>query len=435
MKDYDGVKYLITTLVLLLICPVLLQAQEDRVKTTGKENFRLKYVINTAQIDSSFSDLSNKITNLEDFLAKVKGDSLIDITGVDFIGTASPDGSYEFNRELSEIRLKAFRELVNSYINLPDSLINAVSSSIPWDEFRDAVAVSNVPMKTKVLEIIDEQPSLVALTPNKHIDHRLVKLKNLGGGSVWNALKHPILSDLRYGKATFYYAHGFPYVSPLQFPSCEITELPEVSIDVPEYVPPVIEYETYTPALYIKTNLAAWALAISNLGLEIDLAPHWSFAIPVNFSCWDYFKSTIKFRTLTYQPEFRYWPRSRFHRGNDGFFVGGHFSYSYYNLAFNGDHRYQDRDGKNPAIGGGLAIGYRLPISKNNRWHLEFSAGAGYYKLDYDIFENTPNYKKGELLGRKKKNYIGLDQLGITISYSIPFKRQTRTYEKIGGEL
>lgn len=247
-------------------------------------------------------------------------------------------------------------------------------------------------------------------------------------------MKTPILRDLRYGDAIFHYNRLYPAFATPQLATDAVAPYPEL---MPLPVAPVYEY--WTPRIHLKTNLAGWALAIANLAVEFDLGPHWSFALPIYYSCWDYFKSTIKFRMLTYQPEFRYWFRSSWDmeggKGNDGFFIGAHFGLSYYNFAFDGEKRYQDRDGKTPAIGGGLSIGYRLPISKNKKWRVEFAAGAGVYKLDYDIFQNTPNYKDGQLIGREKKTYFGLDQIAVTFSYSFDLKKQMKRRLKEGGEL
>lgn len=414
--------------VMLLPVFLVLFAQEDTVGVSGSKHFRLRYIINKADLDSTFVDNEEKIGDIREFLTDMKNDTLTRITGVDFRGTASPDGSYEFNVWLSENRLKSFKELINSYVYVPDSLIFAQSSAIPWDEFRAKVVESDVPDKVRVLEIIDEGPKLVGWYNNRHIDARLLKLKALNGGQVWEYLKEPILRDLRYGDATFYYTTFFPISSP------SISLATTASTFVPELLPlpanPV--YETWLPRIYLKTSLIGWAALSANLAAEFDLAPHWSFTLPVYYSAIDYFKSTIKFRNFTVQPEFRYWPNAK--GDNHGFFVGAHFGLMYYNFAIDGPYRYQDHDGKTPALGGGLAIGYRKPISKNKRWHIEFTAGAGAYKLDYDVFENTPNYKDGPLVRRKKKTYFGLDQAAITISYNFPLTKYERIRKK-GGDL
>lgn len=174
--------------------------------------------------------------------------------------------------------------------------------------------------------------------------------------------------------------------------------------------------DKYPSNLHIKTNVAAFATAITNIAVEVELLPHYSLNLPVYYSAWDYFKSTIKFRTLHIQPEIRQW----FNENNVGFFLGAHFGLGYYNVVLDGESRYQDHNRETPAIGGGLALGFRTPISADNRWHIEFSFGGGVYKLHYDIFRNTPDTYKGLKTGEVKKTYAGPDQAAISVSYLLP---------------
>ena len=185
------------------------------------------------------------------------------------------------------------------------------------------------------------------------------------------------------------------------------------------------------PRLYVKTNMIGLALLSANLAVEVDLTRHWSVTLPVYYCAIDWFKSTIKFRNFTVQPEARYWFR---HSANDGFFLGAHVGMAYYNFAFDGQYRYQDYRGRTPALGGGLSTGYRMPISSHNKhWRIEFTIGAGIYPLDYSIFNNTPNVKDGQWVERRKKTYIGLDQTAVTLAYSFDLKKRKKTYIGKGG--
>ena len=183
----------------------------------------------------------------------------------------------------------------------------------------------------------------------------------------------------------------------------------------------VTDQQGWPRKLYLKTNTLGLAMGIGNAATELDLANHWSFSLPICYSAWNYFTTTIKFRTFAIQPELRYWLSEE----NDGFFVGAHFGLAYYNLAINGDYRYQDHNCESPAIGGGLSVGYRLPISKNNRWKAEFSLGAGVYPLYYDKFHNTPNIKDGLMIeSGVKKIYWGIDQATVSFSYMLDLKKK-----------
>ena len=170
---------------------------------------------------------------------------------------------------------------------------------------------------------------------------------------------------------------------------------------------------------YVKTNIPGLAAGIANAAVEFDFARHWSIVLPVYYCAWNYFKETIKFRALAVQPEIRFWPRE----DNQGFFTGIHFGYVQYNMAFDGNYRYQDHNGKSPALGGGVSVGYRTPISKNDRWHIEFSAGGGAYSRHYDRFYNVNN---GKLADTYSDTYWGLDNASISISYRFGLKERRK---------
>ena len=183
------------------------------------------------------------------------------------------------------------------------------------------------------------------------------------------------------------------------------------------------EVEVLSRKLHLKTNAVGLGVAVANAAAEIDLARHWSFTFPVYYSAWDYFESTVKFRTFAIQPEFRYWLSEE----NEGFFGGAHFGLSKYNFAFDGDYRYQDHNRETPSIGGGVSMGYRLPIIKNNRWRVEFSLGAGAYTTHHDKFYNTPNTKGGLMIETIKKTYWGIDHAAVSFSYSFDLKKKGGT--------
>lgn len=180
----------------------------------------------------------------------------------------------------------------------------------------------------------------------------------------------------------------------------------------------VDEVEEWTQQLYLKSNTVGLALLISNLHVEMDLAPHWSATLPLYYSAWDYFKHDLKFRTFKMQPELRYWIKD-----NDGLFVGAHLTMAYYNVAWKKDYRIQDKNRNTPAFGGGLSVGYRLPISKNNRWKMEFALGAGGYDIHYDKFHNTRN---GYMVETVKDTYWGIDQIAVTVAYMFDVKTVLR---------
>ena len=411
-------KYYIT-LLFLLFCVVVTYAQDRRTEIL------VDFRVNSTVIDSTYSDNAVRMQEIIDFLHNIRRDSTINIVEVSFCGAASPEGSDQLNRRLARGRLTALENLVRKEVDIPDSLITRNDSYIPWDYLKKQIEDSDIIRTDEVIAILNESSLLVDYHyPNLHIDSRVVKLQKLDNGKVWQQINKLFFGQMRNASVVFItYKRELPAVQEpiivqdtvVAEPSYEIT--PDTTAIVETIVPKI---EEWNRKLYLKTNALFLGMGMTNVSAEIDLAKHWSFALPVTYSAWNYFTSTVKFRTLAVQPEFRYW----FNENNQKFFIGAHFGYAQYNVAVDGNYRYQDHDGKSPALGGGISVGYRMPISKSDKWHIEFSLGAGVYSLHYDKFYNTPNTKDGLMIENVKKTYWGIDQAAVSFSYSFDLKKK-----------
>lgn len=416
-------KYCIT-LILLLICSGAAHSQETRTE------IYVDFRVNGTVIDPAYSDNAARMQEIIRFLQDVRRDSTIKIVEISFCGAASPEGSYQLNRRLARGRLTALEKLVRKEVEIPDSLITRNDSYIPWDYLKSQIMNSELASKDEVIAIIEEEPRLVDYHhSNLSIDNRIVKLQKLDNGKVWQQMHKLFFEQMRNACAVFVTYKQEPL--PVQEPEIEpdtVVAVPAPIVESMEIVPDtaavadtiVQEVDEWSRKLHLKTNAIGLGMAIANAAVEFDLARHWSFSLPVYYSAWNYFKTTIKFRTFAVQPEFRYYTSEE----NYGFFVGAHFGLAYYNFAFDGDYRYQDHNRETPSLGGGVSIGYRLPISKNHRWRLEFALGAGVYSRYYDKFHNTPVTKEGLMIESINSTYWGIDQAAISLSYAFDLKKK-----------
>ena len=409
-----------TILVLTLLWASAAYSQENRSEVM------VDFRVNSTRIDPTYGNNAERIREITGMLQGILNDTTVEVTRLSFCGVASPQGSYEWNRQLANRRMKALETLVRSKIEVSDSIITYDDNYIAWDYLAERVSESEMAHKHEILSILGEKPEIVKYRNGRNIDSRIPKLQRLDGGRVWDELFRRFFSPMRNASMVIV---TFKQVSPppVVVPEPVIEEV-EVSADTTEAVLPApVIVDTVpdpTPAvkewgrkLYVKTNALGLGLAIANTAVEIDLCRHWSFNLPVYYSAWNYFKSTVKFRTAMIQPEIRYW----FRDDNDGWYAGGHIGIGHYNVATNGEYRTQDHEGKSPALGGGLAVGYRLPISGNKRWKMEFSIGAGAYKLHHDKFRN---YHNGLLVYTEKKTYVGIDQAAVSFSYTFDLKKK-----------
>lgn len=414
-------RYCIILILTLLGCTAA-YSQENR-----SEVF-IDFRVNSTQIESGYKDNATRISELINFLRQVQTDSTINIVNISFCGAASPEGSYELNRMLAKGRMESLEKLVRSKVEIPDSLITYDDSYIPWEYLITQVSDSNVSHKNEILSILNGKSEIVNYHSGRTIDSRILELQKLDGGRVWKDMLRRFFSPMRNACVvfvTFKHVPQPPVV--ITEPVVEEVEVPTDTAETMESSPvaaidtiPAPSIEQWHHTLSVKTNALGWGLAIANAAVEIDLCKHLSFHLPVYYSAWDYFSETIKFRTLAVQPEIRYWFSEK-NLCNDGWYLGAHFGLAWYNIATDGEYRTQDHDGTSPALGGGLALGYRLPISKNNRWKMEFSIGAGAYSLHYDKFRN---YKNGLLVNTEKNTYIGIDHASVSFSYTFDLKRK-----------
>lgn len=398
---------------ILLIFTLLLSgisySQENRTE------IRVDFRVNSTVLEKDYNNNAKRISEIISFLQQIEQDSTLTIKEISFCGSASPEGSYQLNNKLARGRLKTLEEIVRKEVSIPDSIITRDDSYISWEELKHQVELSDLPYKDSILSIINQPPHLVDYPGNRHIDHRIVSLQSIERGRIWRMLNERYFELMRNAYAVFitYKSATLPPIEEILLPSPEVVDTITDTVKSPqiEIVP------LYHRNLYLKTNALGLGLAIANIAAEVDLTQHWSVTLPIYYSALNYFTRTIKFRTFAVQPEVRYW----LNENNQGFFGGVHFGLIQYNVAVDGDYRYQDRNGKSPSLGGGISIGYRNPISANGKWHIEYTIGAGVYSMHYDKFHNITN---GKLIETKKKTYFGLDQASVSFIYTIDISKK-----------
>lgn len=378
-------------------------------------------------------DYMGNNTSLQNFAQVIDSIGISNIDSIVVISQSSPEGVYEHNLMLSRNRANTIRKyLLNQHPEL-DEILHVYPDGESWSQLREYVKKDTLMKQStidKVISVIDADVNI--------------------GTKKWRMEQLPIYKYLRstyYPKIRnsaiyiLYYSEIVPVLaikpdsvadtasSVVVMESDAVKDTTQVAqqdtTQVAQDTSSVaksnsVKEDDWTRKLHVKTNAIGLGLGIANVAPEIDIAKHLSFTLPVYYSAWNYFKTTIKFRTLAVQPELRYWISP----DNEGFFAGAHFGLAYYNFAADGDYRYQDQNGKKPAIGGGLSIGYVLPISDNNRWRIEFSLGAGVYAVHYDKFFNTPNTKEGLMIDSGKMTYWGIDQAAISFVYTFNLKKK-----------
>ena len=408
-------KYYIT-LILWLLCVGVAYSQD--VNTDALSNcIRISRRYQNIEVHFKFDkhnlepEYMGNAASLQKFADKIDSIGVSKIDSIVIVSQSSPEGVHAHNLRLSRDRANTMRQYISDNHPELSGRLFVYPDGESWVQLREYVRKDTLMKQStidKVISIIDADVS---------IETKKWRMQQL---PVYRYLLRTYYPRIRNSVfCIVYYREVLPRMTAPVFDAGLKAEDVALKTALPA-TPLVTEVKSSCRKLYLKTNAVGLGLAIANVAVEIDLAKHWSFTFPVFHSSWNYFKPTIKFRTNAVQPELRYW----LSEDNDGFFAGAHFGMAYYNFAFGGDYRYQDYNRETPSVGGGLSVGYRWPLSRNNRWSAEFSLGAGVYSRHYDKFYNTSNTKDGLIVETARKPYWGIDQAAVSVSYSFDLKKK-----------
>lgn len=179
--------------------------------------------------------------------------------------------------------------------------------------------------------------------------------------------------------------------------------------------------EAKGPWLAVKTNLLYWGVALPvtpNIGAEVKLARHFTLECEVGLNPFKHKNDDgsygRSFRHLRVHPEVRYWFCEAFYKH----FIGLHVPFVDYNFSnihvFSSGSIIDARDKRLQGWCAGLGLSYGYDWAFAKHWNLEGTIGGGWLRLNHKEY---PCAECGTEIAHVKKNYWGLTQAGITLSY------------------
>lgn len=160
---------------------------------------------------------------------------------------------------------------------------------------------------------------------------------------------------------------------------------------------------SYAQRVGLRTNALAWATATPNIGVELRMSRHFTFALeacanPIKFN-------KLRTQIIALQPEVRYWLSARPQAGH---FLGINALGVIYNFQF------KETCHEGDAMGAGLIYGYSIPLHR--RWSMEASVGAGLLSCRDFHYSKTA---ERPALPNNKKLLPTLTKLGVTFTYHL----------------
>lgn len=304
------------------------------------------------------------------------------ISKIHIVSGCSPEGNWSLNQKLSKKRATRIREVLKSYISLPDSVIVEDSRGINWAGLRDMVVSDpNMPYKDEVLEKIDTAPELQKNDKGRMVEVRKLRLMYLRDGQPWQYMYKNFFPHLR----------SFNLQIVIEWEKYEAVKR-EVTIPARPYRMPLLGYfvawpdaqpipqaeDTANFYMAVKTNLLYDALITPNIGVEFYLGKRWSVAGNWMYAWWKSDPDSWYHRTYGGDLEIRKWfGRKSSEKPLQGWHIGLYGQMVTYDFEWGGRGYLGDRW----SWAGGLSVGYSTPIAK--RLNLDFNLGVGYLGGEY----------------------------------------------------
>lgn len=379
----------------------------------------IDFRVNVTHIEPEYAGNALRLQAIHSLLRGIAADSAVRISSVTFCGYASPEGSDELNRHLAAGRLASLENLVREDVEIPDSIISRVDSYIPWEYLRRRVEESGIALSDSVIDIID-MPARLVVEPggDNLVDHRIVRLKSLQHGKVWDELFRRYFSGMRNASAVIFTFDEVAYPLVMQ-------EMSPASLDVAAKVDDMAYISAAAiPAsrkprhlfMALRTNMLYDALAVPNVGAEFYLGRNFSISAGWMHAWWSSDARRRYWRLYGGEIGIRRWfGKAARSKPLTGHHIGLYAQALTYDFQFGGKAYIGGEPGGSildrAHFGGGIEYGYSLPVHR--RLNIDFSIGAGY--LGGRVYEFVPGDEGYSLSAIKNRNWIGPTKLEVSL--------------------
>lgn len=128
----------------------------DSLKIGNKEdNAYLKFQVGKSVINPSLADNAAELDKIHTHLDQLLNDKKVTIKKISITGFASIEGTYAFNKRLSEQRAKSFSNYLKQRYNFPPSTFQVDWVGEDWDGLIELIQDGNMEKKQEVLTIIN----------------------------------------------------------------------------------------------------------------------------------------------------------------------------------------------------------------------------------------------------------------------------------------
>lgn len=179
-----------------MVCHIsYLQPQVEPVKRRQIESeVLLDFAVSKTDIRPGYMHNAAELEKIRNILKDIEDTLSVTVRSISVAGYASPEGSQELNRRLSEGRARALIEYLRPHLNFPESMYRIIYGGENWKGLREMVAQSGMEDKAEILDIIDNIPEEINYSTNTSRKKSLMSYK---GGDPYRYLLREYFPHLR----------------------------------------------------------------------------------------------------------------------------------------------------------------------------------------------------------------------------------------------
>ena len=394
------------------------------------KRYNLFFRINSDKIDPDFKSNDRAIDQMKsDIETTLQLDGAVPDSLL-ILSTASPDGSYEFNKRLAmrraastkKLLLELFPEFENAYIKVE-------FLEEDWDGLLQVLKVhEDFPQREEMMAVINDDNDLQSK------EYRLRSLK-IG----WRYLVNNYIHALRNSSITLSVVMTATNADDEFVREKPQEPLPDKDYEYwPKFEQPfnedIIPYEPQPP-VFTKTIFAARTNMLVpglNFGLEFPIKENWSVGLDYYFPWAVSAKNTWCGEMLAWFANAKYWfnskkspwlPNSRL----KGHAIGVYAGAGYY------DYQSKVKGAQGEFIDFGVDYTYGLPIA-DDKLRLEFNLGIGFIKTWYRPYTPSSDYEdliKEPGVKYRTTNFVCPTMAGVSLVWPITVPVKYNPYLKI----
>ena len=400
-------------LLSFLSCSVLfVSAQETR------DSVKIYFHKGRTEIDLSLRDNRRSLEKISRRILEYRPDTAFSICKIMVVGAASPEGSIELNRRLSELRAKRLFDHVCGYSPLPDTLKTSVFVGRDWRGLLRLVENDpGMPGKSETVELLQGIVSEVEASVNG--ENKINELKRLRYGIPYRYMYRNLFPDLRASCLYIWYESKRK-----SFPAMQVISHLHDTLYLPCKLSPFggetggfQSGEKHGPFyMAVKTNMLYDALLVPNIGVEFYVGKNWSLAGNWMYAWWKSDRHHNYWRLYGGDLEVRRWfGRKASEKPLAGHHIGLYGRIFTYDFETGGTGYMGGKPGgtlwdkMNYSVG--LEYGYSLPVAR--RLNLDFVIGVGYWGGEYHKYAPIDGHYVWK--ETRRRHWFGLTEAEISL--------------------